>query len=120
MDPTLQDNALIPYEFAEYINHIGNVTGMHSITNSGLIPSERRLRKERQWMFFTAVNPMDELDFQKTHDTTWTKARIAVYKNQLESSNYSFLVQPETCSQGIVLFDTQPAICIETVVHRKN
>ena len=38
------DNVLIPDDLAEYMYHIGNVTDMHSITNSGLIP---RLRKER-------------------------------------------------------------------------
>ena len=63
VDPTLQDNVPILDEFAEYINHIGNVTDMHSITNSRLIPGGGRLRKERQCMFFTAGNPMDEHRF---------------------------------------------------------
>ena len=43
----LQDNVLIPEDFAEYIYHIGNVTDMHSITNSGPIPGGKRVRKER-------------------------------------------------------------------------
>ena len=38
VDPTLQDNVLLPDDFAEYIYHIGNVHDMHSIIQSGLIP----------------------------------------------------------------------------------
>ena len=37
IDPTLQDNVLIPNNFFEYIRHIGCAFSLHSITNSGLI-----------------------------------------------------------------------------------
>ena len=37
IDPTLQDNVLIPNDFFEYIYHIGSAISLHSITNSGLI-----------------------------------------------------------------------------------
>ena len=37
IDPTLQDNVLIPNNFFEYIHHIGCAVSVHSITNSGLI-----------------------------------------------------------------------------------
>ena len=37
IDPTLQDNVLIPNDFFEYIYHIGCAVNLHSITNSGLI-----------------------------------------------------------------------------------
>ena len=52
VDPTLQDNALLPDDFAEFIYHIGNDNDFHSI--SGLIPGGRSLRKDRQSVFFTA------------------------------------------------------------------
>ena len=38
IDPSLQDNVLIPDNFFEYICHIGCAINLHSITNSGLIP----------------------------------------------------------------------------------
>ena len=38
IDPTLQDNVLIPDNFFQYICHIGCAINLHSITNSGLIP----------------------------------------------------------------------------------
>ena len=38
IDPSLQDNVLIPNNFFEYIYHIGCAVNLHSITNSGLIP----------------------------------------------------------------------------------
>ena len=37
----------------KYIYHVGNVSQMYSIINSGL-------KRERQSVFFTAVNPMDD------------------------------------------------------------
>ena len=38
IDPSLQDNVLIPDNFFEYIYHIGCAVNLHFITNSGLIP----------------------------------------------------------------------------------
>ena len=35
IDPTLQDNVLIPNNFFEYFYQIGCVVSVHSITNSG-------------------------------------------------------------------------------------
>ena len=60
IDPSLQDNVLIPDNFFEYIYHVGCAISLHSITNSGLIPGGQNLSRERQTVFFTAVNPMDK------------------------------------------------------------
>ena len=38
IDPTLQDNVLIPNSFFQYIYHVGCAINLHSIINSGLIP----------------------------------------------------------------------------------
>ena len=59
IDPSLQDNVLIPNNFFEYIYHIRCATNLPSITNAGLIPGGQNLSK-RQTVFFTAVNPMDK------------------------------------------------------------
>ena len=41
IDPTLQDNVLIPNNFFEYIYHIGCAVSLHSITNSRLIAEDK-------------------------------------------------------------------------------
>ena len=58
IDPALQDDVLLPSDFAEYIYHVGSSHDMHSIIQSGLIPGGREINKGRQTVFFTAVNPM--------------------------------------------------------------
>ena len=59
IDPSLQDNVLIPNDFFEYIYHIGCAINLHSIMNSGLIPGGQNLSK-RQTVFFTSVDPMNK------------------------------------------------------------
>ena len=52
IDPTLQDNVLIPNNFFEYIYHIGCAVSLHSTTNSGLIAGGQNSSRERQTGFF--------------------------------------------------------------------
>ena len=59
IDPSLQDNVLIPNNFVEYIYHIGCAINLHSIMNSGLILGGQNLSK-RQTVFFTSVDPMNK------------------------------------------------------------
>ena len=59
IDPSLQDNVLIPDNFFEYIHHIGCAISLHSNTNSGWIPGGQNLSK-RQTVFFTSVDPMNK------------------------------------------------------------
>ena len=59
IDPSLQDNVLIPNDFFQYIYHIGCAINLHSIVNSGLIPGGQILSK-RQTVFFTSVDPMNK------------------------------------------------------------
>ena len=44
IDPELQDNILSPKGFTEYIYHVGNVSEVHSIIRSGLIPEGQCLK----------------------------------------------------------------------------
>ena len=61
IDPELQDNVLLPKGFTEYIYHVGNVSEVHSIIRSGLIPGGQSLKRGRQSVFFTIVNPRRKL-----------------------------------------------------------
>ena len=76
IDPSLQDNVLIPDNFFEYIYHIGCAINLHSITNSGLTPGGQNSCKDRQTVFFTAVNPMNK-DHKDPHELDLTKPRLA-------------------------------------------
>ena len=58
MNFTLQDNVLLPSDFAEHIYHVGSYHEMHSIIQSGMIPRGKDVTKGRHAVFFTAVNPM--------------------------------------------------------------
>ena len=59
IDPSLQDNVVIPSNFFQYIYHIGCAFNLHSIINSGLIPGGQNSSK-RQTVFFLLVDPMDK------------------------------------------------------------
>ena len=80
IDPSLQDNVLIPDNFFEYIYHIGCAISLHSITCSGLIPGEQ-ISSKRQTVFFTSVNPMDK-EYKDPYKLDLTKPRLAWYKQK--------------------------------------
>ena len=59
IDPSLQDNVLIPNNFFEYNYHIGCAINLHSIMNSRLIPGGQNLSKS-QTVFFLPINPLNK------------------------------------------------------------
>ena len=53
--------------------HVGNAYEMHSIVQSGVIPGGKSNRRDRQPVFFTAVNPMDDnQDLEEKSNAIWT------------------------------------------------
>ena len=87
IDPELQDNVLLPEGLTENIYHVGNISDMHSIIRSGLIPRGRSLKRGRQSVFFTFVNPME--DDTGTEETSWRldKAKDRSIQKNLETSS---------------------------------
>ena len=81
VDPALQDNVLLPNDFADYIYHIGNAHDMHSIIQGGLIPGGKSLKRDRQALFFTAVSPTDDNQDLEEVQYDLDKPRIAVSKH---------------------------------------
>ena len=81
IDPSLQDNVLIPNNFFEYIYHIGCAVNLHSITNSGLIAGGQNSSRNTQKVFFTAVNPRHK-NHQDPKELDLTKPRLASYKKE--------------------------------------
>ena len=131
IDPSLQDNVLIPNNFFEYIYHIGCAVNLHSISNSGLIPGGQNLSK-RQTVFFTAVNPMKK-EHRDPHELDLTKPRLAFYKQKkwTRHQNAVFWVDTplaqrkglkfyQTRSNAVILHDTLPAYCISEAIVMKS
>ena len=85
IDPTLQDNVLIPNIFFPYTYHVGCAINFHSIINSGLIPRGQNL-SNRQTVFCLPVDPMDtntmdlnEPRHAQSMHKTWKKHQNTVY-----------------------------------------
>ena len=129
VDPLLQGNIiLLPHDFAEYIYHIGNAYEMHSIIQSGLNPEGRSNRRDRQSVFFTAVNPIDiqldrrevEYDLDKPgiapYKHTWRAHHNTAYWCNLKLAQRKGLRFYQTRSHAITLSDTLPATCFDKVV----
>ena len=132
IDPSPQDNMLIPDNIFEYIYHFGCAISSHSITNSGLIAGGQKSSRERQTVLYTAVNPMNK-DHRDPHELDLTKPRLPSYKlkkwKRHQYTVYSVdmlfaqrkglkFFQPR-CN-AIILYDTLPAYCISKVVVMKS
>ena len=115
-----------------YIYNTGNANEIHSIIKGGLTPGGRSLGKDRQSVFFTAVNPMDSNQVLEEVQYDLDKPRITVYKNtwksqqnivywcKLKFAQRKGLQFYQTRSHANILFNTLPAICIEKVVYMKT
>ena len=80
IDPSLQDNVIIPDGFFKYFCHVGCAINLPSIINSGLIPGEQNL-SNRQTIFFLLVDPVDKE--HKDPDTIDLEApRLAQYMHK--------------------------------------
>ena len=91
VDPLVQDNMSLPDDL--YICHIGNAYEMHSIMQSGLIPGGRSNRRDRQSVFFSAVNPMDTQPDQREVEYDLDKQNRTVQTHLEISSQHRILVQ---------------------------
>ena len=130
IDPALQDNVLIPNNFFEYIYHIGCTVSLHSITNSGLTAEGQNYSKERQTVFFTAVNSMNK-NHKDPQELDLTKPRLALYKQVWKRKALGYWVDIQltqrnrlkfyqTRSNAIILYEILPAYCISKVVAMKS
>ena len=138
IDPTLQDNVIIPDAFFKYIYHVVCAINSHSIKISGLMPGGQNLSK-RQTVFFLPMDPMDKnhedpdtIDLEAPrlaqyikHEEskhgalgrhqTCSKERIEVLSDAIErhhsSRNTSSSLYPESCSDGTgeVIFEKEYA-----------
>ena len=108
----MQDNILIPDDFSEYICNIWNAFEMHSIIISGLILGGKSVRRDRQSVFFTAVNVVDTQQDRTEVKYDRDKTQNRSVQTQLESSSHhSFLVQFEVCSKKWIAILSHSIAC---------
>ena len=84
-----------------YRVHVSRRNGkeLRSIVNNGLIPGGTSLKRDRQAVFFTIVNPMDNQDGFGETLCDLSQARVAPYKNTWKRFQKTiFLVQFEARS----------------------
>ena len=127
IDPSLQDNVLIPDDFFEYIYHIGCAFNLQSIMISGLIPGGQNLSK-RQTIFFLPVDPMDKehndpeaVDLRAPRlaqylQTAWKKHQKTVYWVDIKLAQKKGFKFYQTRSNAIILYNTPPAYCIPKAI----
>ena len=99
IDPTLQDNVIIPDGFFKYICHVGCAIKLHSIINSGLTPGGQTL-SNRQTVFFLPVDPMDKNHKDPdTIDLNAPRHAQHMHKNMEETSEHGILGRHQSCSE---------------------
>ena len=131
IDPSLQDNFVIPSKFFQKFYQIGCAFNLHSIISSGLIPGGQSLSK-RQTVFFLPIDPRDkehkdpdEIDLnvprhaQYLHNA-WKRHSDAVYWVDINLAIKKGLQFYQTRSNAIILQETLPAYCIPKVVRLKT
>ena len=123
IDPSLQDNVLIPNDFFEYIHHKGCAINLHSILNLGLIPAGHNQSKI-QTVFFTSVDPknmehkdpdvinLGALRLAWYKQKVWKKHHNTVYWIDIKLAQKKEFKFFQTRSNVIILYDTLPAYCI--------
>ena len=120
IDPSLQDNVVIPSGFFQYIHHIGCGFNLHSVFSSGLILGGQKSSK-RQTVFFLLLDPQDkshkdpdEIDLnvprhaQYLHNA-WKRHQDALYWVDINFAIQKGLTVYQTRSNAIILQETLPA-----------
>ena len=74
-DPSLQDNVEIPYNWIDYIYHVGSSHDCKYLIRSGLTAGGKDSKKGGQTVLFTAVDPVNEPQKDERHDETKSTER---------------------------------------------
>ena len=132
VDPTLQDNVLLPDDFAEYIDHIGNAS-RHALHHPVWMDYVRKISQtgqaisvfhSRETMFASQDLEEVQYDVDKPRTTvsknTWRVHQGTVNWCNLKLAQKRGLQFCQTRSHAIAFVNTPPAICIEKVLYMKT
>ena len=121
-------NTLIPKGFTEHLYHVGNANDLNSFITNGFIPGRMSLKRGRQAVFFTTVNPMEDgyglgetpCDLTKPkimpYKNTWKRFQNTVFWCNLKLAQEKGLHFYQTRSDAVVLYNTLPPACVEKAV----
>ena len=122
VDPSLQDNVLVPDNFFEFIYHVESYFNIHSNIASGLIAGRKNSERDRQTVLFSVVNPLRIITSRKSsilesHDWLLTSKRGRYLKMECIGSilgvltewDWHFSKQGQTRSFSTALF-RRPAL----------
>ena len=109
----------------------GCAVSLHPITNSGSVAGGQNSSRDRQTVFFTAVNPMHKnhkdpykLDLTKprlaSYEERWKRHRDTVYWVDIQLAQRKRLKFYQTRSNAIILYDTLPAYFISKAILTKS
>ena len=132
INPTLQDNVLLPDDFAEHIYHVGSSHDTHSIIQSGLIPGGKDVKKggDMRCSLRPGIQCSSIVCRERDYDVTqpriavykhnWKKHQNTVYRCYLRVAPSKGLQFYQTRSNAIILHNTLAAVDIAKVVIRKS
>ena len=141
IDPTLQDNVIIPSGFFQYIYHVGCAINLHSIINSGLIRWGQKIEQQpdsilsangfhgqkpkgswRDRHLWPASCKLHASSMKETPEyglcrhQPCSEERIEVLSGSIEcyhpSRNTPSLLYPESCSDGNWRSHIRESICV--------
>ena len=131
IDPTLQDNVVIPTGFFQHIYHTACGFNLHSTINSGLILGGKNSSK-RQTVFFLPLDPRDnshkdpdEIDLNVPRRTQYLHNACKRHQDAVYWVDIDLVIQKglkfyQTRSNAVILQDTLPGYCIPKVVRLKS
>ena len=131
IDPSLQDNVVIPNRFFHCIYRLGCGFNLHFIINSGLILGGQNSSK-RQTVFFLPVDPTDENHKDPEHidlnvprraqcvHSAWKRHQDAVCWVDINLAIRTGLTFYQTRSNAIIRQGTLSVYCIPKVARQKT
>ena len=131
IDPSLQDNVVIPSNFFQHIYYVGCAFNLHSIIINGFTPGDQNSSK-RQTVFFLPDDAMDKsrkdpkkIDLNVPRHTQYLhnagkRHQDAVYWVDINLAIEKGLTLHQTRSNTVILQETLPAYCFPKVVRMKT
>ena len=99
IDPSLQDNVVIPDGFFKYNYHVRCAINLDSIINSGLMPGGQNLRN-KQTVFFPPADPHGQRPQGPRRDRPGSTAFCTIHAPSMEeTSEYGVLGRHQSCSE---------------------
>ena len=128
LPPRLMKYVMIPYEWKQFLYHVGRARDQYSVAEAGLVARRKERKEGRQTIFFTPLNPFNSdaseaeliTDIKKPKKVhcqiRWKPEKDAVYWIHLSTAQDAGLEFWQTRSNAIITFPSVPKECVVKVV----